>query len=148
MRRCVYMIALALLALLGLAGLIASFQAAREQPLNVTTSKPRIVMGPVFIEDGGTREEATCEFDKPLKYLNLIMHWYQDYDELYADYILLAQPADKEEIWGWSNCQWQPEDSWAACDVYAVEPDYVHADMNIDTLGHELFHGACGGYHE
>ena len=142
------MIALALLALLGLAGLIASFQAAREQPLNVITSKPRIVMGPVFIEDGGTREEFNCEFEKPLKHVTLIHHWYTDWDELNADYFMLADPNDEERVWGWSNCSWQPEDDAAWCDIYAVIPEYVDASMAVDTVGHEVLHGACGDYHD
>lgn len=94
------------------------------------------------------RELVECEFEEPLKYVNLINHWYDSNEEMYADYILLAEPVEHEEIWGWSNCIWQPEDSWAACDVYLVKPDFVHADMNIDTFGHEVLHGACGDYHD
>ena len=97
------------------------------------------------------REEVECEFDEPLKYLNLIMHAYDTNPEMYADYIVLADNDDldlSEEIWGWSNCMWQPDDSWAACDVYYVKPDFVHADMNIDTIGHEVTHGICGDYHD
>ncbi len=94
------------------------------------------------------REEVKCEFDEPLKYLNLIMHDYDSNEEMYADYILLADPVEHEEIWGWSNCIWQPDDSWAACDVYYVRPDFVHADMNIDTIGHEVTHGICGDFHD
>jgi len=93
------------------------------------------------------REEVACQFDEPLKYLTLIMHDYADNAEMYADYITLAEPVEHEEIWGWSNCVWQPEDNWAACDVYYVKPDFVHADMNIDTIGHEVVHGICGDYH-
>ena len=93
------------------------------------------------------RERVQCEFDEPLKYVNLIMHAYDSNEEMYADYILLAEPVEHEEIWGWSNCVWQPEDSWAACDVYYVKPEFVHADMNIDTIGHEVLHGMCGDFH-
>ena len=94
------------------------------------------------------REEVVCEFDEPLTHLTLIMHDYPDNEEMYADYITLAEPVEHEEIWGWSNCMWQPDDSWAACDVYYVRPDFVHADMNIDTIGHEVTHGICGDFHE
>ena len=94
------------------------------------------------------REEVACEFYEPLKHLTLIMHWYDSNEEMYADYITLADPVEREEIWGWSNCAWQPEDNWAACDVYVVKPDFVHADMNIDTIGHEILHGSCGDFHD
>lgn len=94
------------------------------------------------------RERVKCEFDEPLKHISLIMHWYDTNEEMYADYILYADPAEEEAIWGWSQCVWQPDDDWAACDIYVVKPDFVHADMNIDTLGHEVLHGACGGFHD
>jgi hypothetical protein len=93
-------------------------------------------------------ETVECEFDEPLKHLTLINHWYDRNEEMYADYILLADPAIHEEIWGWSNCIWQPDDDWAACDVYLVKPDFVHADMNVDTIGHEVLHGACRDFHD
>ena len=95
-----------------------------------------------------TREPASCEFEEPLKHITLIMHWYDTHEELNADYILLAEPVEEEEIWGWSNCVWQPEDNWAACDIYVRKPDKVRADMDIDTLGHEVYHGACGDFHD
>lgn len=100
------------------------------------------------VSGANVREKVHCEFDEPLKHLTLIMHWYDTSEEMYADYITLADPVEHEEIWGWSNCAWQPDDNWAACDVYVVKPDFVHADMNIDTIGHEILHGACGDYHE
>jgi hypothetical protein len=94
------------------------------------------------------REPVRCEFEKPLKYVNLIVHWYDTNEEMFADYITLADDPSHDEIWGWSSCVWQPHDDWAACDIFVVKPDFVHADMNIDTLGHEVLHGACGGFHE
>lgn len=94
------------------------------------------------------REQIACEFEEPLKYINLIMHHYDTNEEMYADYITLADPVEHEDIWGWSNCVWQPEDSWAACDVYVVKADFVHADMNIDTVGHEVTHATCGDFHD
>lgn len=94
------------------------------------------------------REAVACEFDEPLKYVTLIMHWYDSNAEMYADYIALADDPMHEAIWGWSSCVWQPDDSWAACDIFVVKPDFVHADMNMDTIGHEILHGACGDYHE
>ena len=94
------------------------------------------------------REQVACEFEEPLKYINLIMHHYDTNEEMYADYILKADPVEHEKIWGWSSCVWQPEDSWAACDVFVVKADFVHADMNIDTLGHEVTHATCGDFHD
>jgi hypothetical protein len=95
------------------------------------------------------REQVACQFDEPLKYINLIMHYYDDPVELNLDWNTYGDPEEKgEEVWGWSDCVWQPEESWAACDIYVVKPSYVHADMNIDTAGHELTHATCGDYHD
>lgn len=93
------------------------------------------------------REPVKCEFAH-LKYLTLQMHWYDDSATLNADYIAYAEPADEDEVWGWSNCDHDEENNSAWCDIYVVKPDYVHADMNIDTIGHEVLHGACGDFHD
>ena len=94
------------------------------------------------------REQVECEFDPPLKYVTLQMHWYDDSEELNADYILLAEPADHDEVWGWSNCSHDAENNSAWCDIYVVKPQFVHADMNVDTIGHEVLHASCGDFHE
>lgn len=112
------------------------------------TNESQHVVTQSVIVGSDMREEVECEFDPPLKYINLIMHWYDTNEEMYADYILMADDPKHEDIWGWSSCIWQPDDSWAACDIFVVTPDFVHADMNVDTLGHEVLHGACGGYHD
>lgn len=93
------------------------------------------------------REKVMCQFAEPIKHVTLVMHWYDTNAELYADYIALADPVESTDVWGWSDCIWQPEDDFAACDVYVMKPDFVHADMNIDTIGHEVMHAACGDYH-
>lgn len=115
--------------------------------------RPHIVMGPVQFESDVidmalAREKVKCKFNPPLKYVTLINHWFDNNEDMYADYILRAEPNDQEEIWGWSNCVWQPDDNAAWCDIYAVIPEYVTADMNMDTIGHENVHAACGNYHE
>ena len=92
-------------------------------------------------------ETFKCEFDKPLKHVTLINHWFDTNEELMVEYLLSRGPDDPEEVWGWSSCLHQPDDNWAACDIYAVVPTYVHADMNMDTVGHESMHGACGDFH-
>jgi hypothetical protein len=94
------------------------------------------------------REQVQCEFEEPLKHVTLIMHYYDTNEEMYADYVALADPAEHEEIWGWSACEFQPQDDAAWCDIFVVKPTHVHADMNIDTLGHEVTHATCGGFHE
>lgn len=94
------------------------------------------------------REQVECEFDPPLKYVTLQMHWYEDSAELNADYITYADPADHDEVWGWSNCSHDAENNSAWCDIYVVKPDFVHADMNVDTIGHEVLHASCGDFHE
>lgn len=103
----------------------------------------------VMVINASTRESVVCEFDKPLKYVTTMYHWYDTYEDLNVDYAILAEPDDPTEtVWGWSNCVWQEEDNAAWCDVYAVVPEYVDADMNMDTVGHEAMHGACGQYHD
>ena len=94
------------------------------------------------------REVVHCEFEPPLKHVTLIHHWYTDREELNVDYLTLAEPNDVDHVWGWSNCLHQPADNAAWCDVYAVIPEYVHADMSMDTLGHEALHGSCGNFHK
>jgi len=100
-------------------------------------------------EEDLTIEKFKCEFDPPLKHITLIMHYYTDYAELNLEHMTLT--GDEEEIWGWSNCIWQPEDDWAACDVYLKIPDTVEdldGDYAIETAGHENWHAACGDFHE
>lgn len=114
-----------------------------------TDPQESIVIESVYTVSGSdVREKVQCQFDPPLKHVTLIMNWYDTNEEMYADYILMAEDPKHKEIWGWSSCMWQPDDSWAACDVFVVVPDFVHADMNVDTIGHEVLHGACGDYHE
>lgn len=111
-------------------------------------SEPRIEFGTAKIVAIEQRELVECEFEEPLKYITTIIHWYDTNEEMYADYIALAEPNDHDEIWGWSDCAWDEEDNAAWCDIYAVKPTFVHADMYMDTLGHELLHGACRGFHD
>ena len=116
----------------------------------ITLFKPRAesVVHAYTVHGADMRETVKCEFDQPLKHLTLIMHWYDTNEEMYADYITLADPVEHTEIWGWSDCAWDEDDNAAWCDIYVVKPDFVHADMNIDTIGHEVLHGSCGGYHD
>lgn len=133
------------LVVLALAWAFWNLQHMPKDKRTVNPSKPRVELGPVmFMSD---REPVKCEFEKPLKHVTLINHWYMDWDELNADYLALAEPNDEEHVWGWSNCIWQPDDDAAWCDIYAVVPLFVQADMYMDTLGHEVLHGSCGGFH-
>lgn len=116
--------------------------------LGVRDAEDHVVKTAFKVRGSDMREQVECEFDPPLKYLTLQMHWYEDSAELNADYILLADPADHDEVWGWSNCSHDEENNSAWCDVYAVKPDFVHADMNVDTIGHEVLHGSCGDFHD
>jgi hypothetical protein len=77
-----------------------------------------------------------------------VLHLYDDYKELNVDYLTHADTDDSDEVWGWSDCEWQPDQNYAACDIYTVRPTYVHAEMAFDTLGHEVWHGATGDFHE
>lgn len=115
----------------------------------------------IIIEDGKITaamlldlSEVNCEFDPPLKHLTLIMHYYDTHEEMFEDYIVLNEELKPDEngeykpIWGWSAWIWQPDDDWAAGDVYTVVPEYVRADTAMDTIGHETLHGSCGNFHE
>ena len=114
----------------------------------VTKPNEHVVTTSFKVHGTDMREKVECEFDPPLKYVTLQMHWYDDSAELNADYILLADPADHDEVWGWSNCSHDAENNSAWCDIYVVKPDFVHADMNVDTIGHEVLHASCGDFHE
>ena len=121
------------------------------------TPEPRIELGPVVFErlviteseDILTIEEFECEFTPPIKHITLIMHYYPNYAMLNEEYWNL-NPDDDDEVWGWSACIWQPEDDWAACDVYLKIPDTVVDvdDYAIETAGHENWHAACGNFHK
>lgn len=96
------------------------------------------------------QERVECEFDKPITIVVSVFRWYESHEELNFDYKTLIQQGNEglaEEVWGWSNCEFQPDNDIAICDVYAVVPEFVHADMNMDTIGHEVLHGACGDFH-
>ncbi len=107
-------------------------------------SVPRVAYGAAVIE--GARELVECEFDEPLTVIVSIMNYYDDYDELNLDHLTLT--GDDTEVWGWTNCEWQPEHNVALCDVYTLLPTYVRDDPVLDTIGHEQTHGSCGDFHE
>ena len=118
--------------------------------------EPRIVLGPVVIIetlDDLNIEEFKCQFDPPLKHITLITHYYDNYGDL-NDYYQEDQELDKataKKIWGWSNCIWQPDDDWSACDLHLRVPQTVEdvaGDYSIETSGHEFWHAACGMFHE
>lgn len=104
--------------------------------------EPAEVSVVVEFEDSGAVE---CEFDKPIGKIVLIMRWYDDQKELNKDYHELTGYTD--EVEGWSDCEVQPEEDIAICDVYSLIPELVDDDATV-TIGHEAFHGACGEYHE
>ena len=104
-----------------------------------------------------------CEFDKPITNILSIVRWYDDYETLNDEYHEYMQEwytqedldemgyDPENEIWGWSNCEWQPENDIAFCDVYTVLPTVmIEGEMSaeFDTFGHEVFHGACGDFHD
>ena len=120
-------------------------------------AEARIEFGPVVLESTVITEseetleieEFACEFDPPLKHITLIMHYYTDYVTLNEEYLEL-NPDEEDEVWGWSDCIWQPKDDWAACDVYLKIPDTVVDvdDYAIETAGHENWHASCGYFHK
>lgn len=77
-------------------------------------------------------------------------HLYETYAELNFDYNTVFKEPDEpeQELWGFSNCEWQPEANAAFCDIYTIRPQFVHSDMAIDTIGHEVWHGVAGPFHD
>jgi len=109
------------------------------------TLQPPSYEGVAHMEYGLTvgAEAVIPEYD--ITVVVSILHWYDDYEELNLDHVALA--GDDEEVWGWSNCEWQPENNVSLCDVYSVRPEYL-LSAEIETLGHEILHGAFGSFHE
>ena len=107
-------------------------------------SEPRIEFGATVLE--GDRELVKCEFDEPITVIISVMHYYDNYDELNKDHLEFT--GDHSQVWGWSNCEWQPEKNAALCDIYTIMPKYVSDDPAMDTIGHEQTHGSCGDFHE
>ncbi len=135
------------------AAIILTVMAACEE--DAYAEGPRIEFGPAVFEstiieteDTLDIEEFACEFDPPLKHVTIIGHYYTNYVMLNEEYWEL-NPDEEEEVWGWSNCIWQPDDDWAACDVYLYVPTTVVDvdDYAIETGGHEFWHAACGDFH-
>ena len=110
---------------------------------------------PAEIEVAAIQIEETikCKFDKPITVVISVIHYYDDYDELNLDYLTMIEDnedliGDGKEVWGWSDCEHQPDVNYAACDIYAVYPELVRDLAAFHTIGHEVFHGSCGSFHE
>lgn len=114
-----------------------------EREDTVGLSKPRITLGPLMAIEG---RELVLDTGMENTVVVSVLHLYDDYAELNLDYQTLSDQKE-EEVWGWSDCEWQPEQNYAACDIYTIRPTYVHAEMAFDTLGHEVWHGVAGDFH-
>lgn len=77
-------------------------------------------------------------------------HFFDTYEDLNFEYntLWLEDGEEEQELWGWSNCEWQPEANVAFCDIYTIRPEFVHSDMAMDTIGHEIWHGVTGDFHD
>lgn len=115
----------------------------REVEESVGQSKPRITLGPLMAIEG---RELVLDTGMENTVVVSVLHLYDDYAELNLDYQTFSDQKE-EEVWGWSDCEWQPEQNYAACDIYTIRPTYVHAEMAFDTLGHEVWHGVAGDFH-
>lgn len=122
--------------------------------LDQREQKPRIEFGPMIVESKLTddmladKEEVKCEFEEPITVVVSVFHYYDNYEDLNRDYTEWYDVDPDEEIWGFSDCEWQPENNYSACDIYTVHPEFVVADMAMDTIGHEVYHGSCGDFHK
>lgn len=125
---------------------------------------------------GGASMPPTCSRDQyPAEYGNLpplterelikpeeeitmvvsVFHFFENYEILNINWVEWwhennpGRPnAYLPNVWGWSDCERQPEHNYAACDIYSIRPEYVRADMAMDTIGHEVYHGVVGEFHE
>ena len=126
-----------------LAGKLMDYFADYSRSQEVSVIQASVIQG------SDMQERVKCQFEEPLKHITLIMHYYDDRDELNLDWNTYGNPEESdEEIWGWSDCAWQPRDNAAWCDMYVMKPEFVHGDMDIDTAGHELTHATCGDFHD
>ena len=75
-----------------------------------------------------------------------VFHLFDSYEELQHTYIIDGWGTN--EVDGWSDCEWQKKHNYAACDIFTVRPEYVRDDPAMDTIGHEVWHGVAGDYHE
>lgn len=124
-----------------LGALVVDYYHSNREPVKLT---PHIEYGFLGIEN--LRELVDCELEEPITVIVSIMNYYDDYEELNLDHT--AMTGDDEEVWGWTNCEWQPEHNIAMCDVYTLLPEYVQDDPVMDTMGHEQLHGSCRDFHE
>jgi len=87
-------------------------------------------------------ELVECEFDEPITVVVSVLHYYDNYHALNHDYNLTG--ATNGPVFAWSECEWQEDNNYSACDIYTVHPEFVVADEAMDSLGHEVYHGSCG----
>ena len=72
------------------------------------------------------------------------LHLYDDHEALNKEHVEIH--GDDTEVAGWSDCEHQPEQNVAFCDIYVLRPEYVYGD-GMDTIGHEFWHGVAGDFH-
>jgi len=110
-----------------------------------------------ILQDGlahfSEREKVKPEFE--ITTVVSVFHIYEDYDLLNEDWTVWALEAypdnpewAEDDVWGWADCEWQPDMNYAACDIHTIRPTYVRADMVFDTIGHEVGHGIWGAFHD
>ncbi len=112
----------------------------------------------IFINDEplghfAEREKVKPEFE--ITTVVSVFHIYEDYaplNDAWTIWALEAYPDNPEwaedDVWGWADCEWQPDMNYAACDIHTIRPTYVRADLAMDTIGHEVWHGVAGAFHD
>jgi len=90
-------------------------------------------------------EEIKAEFESTI--VLSVFHLYDNYTELNKAYQDSGVSEGDVEVWGWSLCEWQPEHNYSGCDIYIVRPKFVD-DHAMNTIGHEVWHGVAGEFHE
>lgn len=114
-------------------------------------SGPKVTLLPLTVNGIAGERERVIDTGMENTVVVSVFHLYDNYRDLNSDYQHFMVDRGElvgGEVWGWSDCEWQPDQNYAACDVYTVRPTYVHAEMAFDTLGHEVWHGVAGDFHE
>jgi len=109
---------------------------------------PHVEYGELVINEwiSDDRELVDPEFE--ITTVVSVFHLYNSYESLNEVWQTYEGITPGETQWGWSLCEHQIEHNYAACDIHTVRPEYVIGDPAMDTIGHEVWHGVAGEFHE
>lgn len=109
---------------------------------------PHIEYGELVIEEWVSDDREVIDPEFEITTVVSVFHLFPNYAALNHTYHLDGRSDNGDDVWGWSNCEWQPDHNYAACDIYTVRPEYVLGDPAMATIGHEVWHGVAGSFHD